>query len=75
MLNKKCLISWRQNRDCVFGAAYRVQFLFRLDPLHFHNLVAACSASLLAFVFLEIKKQKHQISDAEHESKKFANYL
>ena len=63
-----------QNRDSVFGAAYRIQFLFRLDPLHFHNLVTLF-CFFIGFVFLEIKKQKHQISDAEHKSKKFANYL
>ena len=63
-----------QNRDSVFGAANRVQFLFRLDPLHLHNLVALFCL-FIGFVFLEIKKQKHQISDAEHESKKFANHL
>ena len=45
-----------QNRDCVFGAAYRVQFLFRLDPLHFHNLVALF-CFFIGFVFLEIKKK------------------
>ena len=63
-----------QNRDSVFGATNRVQFLLRLDPLHFHNLVALF-CFFIGFVLLEIKKQKHQISDAEHESEKFANYL
>ena len=63
-----------QNRDCVFGAADRVQFLFRLAPLHFHNLVALF-CFFVGFVFFEIQKQKHQISDTEHESEKFANHL